>query len=236
MMSIFPAGSTGLRSKTDDVMRNLFGRTQPGTPAPGTPTVLTGPRIPRHSSAWKDLLKFLKSEQGLRILDIGPTSPTNINFLTTLGHGVYMADVVNEALRGNWMGVPDENGVAHFDVEGFLDNNLDFAGREFDVILLWTTLDYVPHDLVGPLIKRLRSSMRPGGRVLTFFHTKNTGNDTGFCRYHVTDSDSIETQETTGYAVQHVYTNRTIEKLFETYANTKFYLAKDNLYEVIITR
>jgi hypothetical protein len=236
MMSIFPAGNTGLRSKTDDVMRNLFGRTQPGPQTPGSPTVLTGPRIPRHSSAWKDLLKFLKSEQGLRILDIGPTSPTNINFLTTLGHGVYMADVVNEALRGNWMGAADENGVSHFDVEGFLDNNLDFAGREFDVILLWTTLDYVPQDLVGPLIKRLRSSMRPGGRVLTFFHTKNTGNDTGFCRYHVTDTDSIETQETTGYAVQHVYTNRTIEKLLENYANTKFYLAKDNLYEVIITR
>ena len=52
----------------------------------------------------------------------------------------------------------------------------------------------------------------------------------------MTDSDTIETQETTGYAVQHVYTNRTIEKLFETYNNTKFYLAKDNLYEVIITR
>jgi 2-polyprenyl-3-methyl-5-hydroxy-6-metoxy-1,4-benzoquinol methylase len=236
MMSIFPAGNTGLRSKTDDVMRNLFGRSQHGSQTPGSPTVLTGPRVPRHSSAWKDLLKYLKAEQGLRILDIGPTSPTNINFLTTLGHGVYMADVVNESLHGNWMGSPDENGVTHFDVEGFLDNNLDFAGREFDVILLWTTLDYVPQDLVAPLIKRLRSSMRPGGRVLTFFHTKNTGPDTGFCRYHVTDNDSIETQETTGYQVQRVYTNRTIEKLFETYSNTKFYLAKDNLYEVIITR
>jgi 2-polyprenyl-3-methyl-5-hydroxy-6-metoxy-1,4-benzoquinol methylase len=236
MMSIFPAGSTGLRSKTDDVMRNLFGRSQHGAQATGSPTVLTGPRVPRHSSAWKDLLKFLKAEPGLRILDIGPTSPTNINFLTTLGHGVYMADVVNESLHGNWTSAPDENGVTHFDVEGFLDNNLDFAGREFDVILLWTTLDYVPQELVGPLIKRLRSSMRPGGRVLTFFHTRNTGADTGFCRYHVTDNDTIETQETTGYAVQRVYTNRTIEKLFETYANTKFYLAKDNLYEVIITR
>jgi SAM-dependent methyltransferase len=236
MMSIFPAGSTGLRSKTDDVMRNLFGKTQHGAQASGSPTVLTGPRVPRHSSAWKDLLKFLKAEQGLRILDIGPTSPTNINFLTTLGHGVYMADVVNEALHGNWTSAPDENGATQFDVEGFLDNNLDFAGREFDVILLWTTLDYVPQALVGPMIKRLRSTLRPGGRVLTFFYTRNTGADTGFCRYHVTDSDTIETQETTGYAVQHVYTNRTIEKLFETYNNTKFYLAKDNLYEVIITR
>src|ERR1700742_3238514 len=236
MMSIFPAGNTGLRSKTDDVMRNLFGRTQPGPQTPGSPTVLTGPRIPRHSSAWKDLLKFLKSEQGLRILDIGPTSPTNINFLTTLGHGVYMADVVNESLHGNWMGAPDESGVAHFDVEGFLDNNLDFAGREFDVILLWTTLDYIPQDLVSPLIKRLRSSMRPGGRVLTFFHTRNLGPDTAFCRYHVTDSDTIESQETTGFKVQRVYTNRTIEKIFENYSNTKFYLAKDNLYEVTIPR
>jgi hypothetical protein len=52
----------------------------------------------------------------------------------------------------------------------------------------------------------------------------------------VTDSDSIETQETTGYAIQRVYNNRAIEKLFVSYANTKFFLAKDNLYEVIITR
>ncbi len=182
------------------------------------------------------MLKYLQSEQGLRILDIGPTSPTNINFLTTLGHGVYMADVVNEALRGNWMTKPDDSGTSQFDVEGFLDSNLDFGGREFDVILLWTTLDYIPQDLVEPVIKRFRSSLRPGGKVLAFFHTKNTGPDTNFCRYHVTESDSIDVQDSTTYAVQRVYTNRTIEKLFETYANTKFFLAKDNLYEVMITR
>src|ERR1700761_2242181 len=120
MMSIFPAGSAGLRSKTD-TMRNLFGRTQQGSQSHGSPTVLTGPRIPRHSSAWKDLLKFLKTEQGLRILDIGPTSPTNINFLTTLGHGVYMADVVNESLRGNWMTALDDSGAPRFDTDGFLE-------------------------------------------------------------------------------------------------------------------
>ena len=68
------------------------------------------------------------------------------------------------------------------------------------------------------------------------FIQKTPGTATGFCRYHLTDSDNIEAQETTGYAVQRVYTNRTIEKLFEAYANTKFYLAKDNLYEVMITR
>ena len=42
-------------------------------------------------------------------------------------------------------------------------------------------------------------------------------------------------QETNPLPVQRVYTNRTIEKIFEAYANMKFFLAKDNLYEVIIT-
>src|SRR5260370_38384154 len=107
MMSIFPAGSTGLRSKTDDVMRNIFGKTQHGAQATGTPTVLTGPRVPRHSSAWKDILKYLKSEQGLRIMDIGPTSPNNINFLTKLGHGVYLYVLEYEALHGKWMCTPE---------------------------------------------------------------------------------------------------------------------------------
>ena len=82
-----------------------------------------------------------------------------------------MSDVVNEALRGNWTGAPDENGVTHFDVEGFLDNNLDFAGREFDVVLLWTTLDYVPRIWSAPMIKRLRfllASRWPGAHVFPY--------------------------------------------------------------------
>ena len=37
MMNIFPAGSTGLRSKTDDVMRNIFGRTQHDSQASAEP-------------------------------------------------------------------------------------------------------------------------------------------------------------------------------------------------------
>jgi hypothetical protein len=218
------------------VIRNLFSRSQIDNQAGASPTVLTGPRMPRHSSSWSFLQKHLKSEQGLRILDIGPTSPANINFLTNLGHGVYMADVVHEALEGEWMTKPEDGSEPQFDVEGFLDQNLDFAGREFDVVLLWTTLDYIPEALVGPVIQRFRSSMRPGGRILAMFHTRATGAQTAFCRYHVTEGDNIEVQESTAYPVQRVYTNRTIENIFQAYASMKFFLAQDNLYEVIVTR
>jgi hypothetical protein len=46
----------------------------------------------------------------------------------------------------------------------------------------------------------------------------------------------IEMQESAPFPVRRVYTNRNIEKLFSIFNNYRFFLAKDNLYEVIITR
>jgi hypothetical protein len=218
------------------VLRNLFSRSS-SEPGRTGRTVLTGPRIPRHSSGWEAMLKHLHSEQGLRVLDIGPTSPQNINFLTNLGHSVYMADVVHEALTGPWILPPKEKGdLPGFDVPGFFEQNLNFGGREFDVVLLWTTLDYIPEGLVQPLIKHLQDAVREGGRILSIFHTKAAGPDTAYCRYHLTDNATIEMQESEPHPVQRVYTNRSIEKLFAEYGNYRFFLAKDNLYEVIMTR
>lgn len=199
--------------------------------------MLTGPRIPRHSSGWLALQKHLASEQALRVLDIGPTSPPNINYLTGMGHGVWMADLVHESLKSEWETPPAEAGGAPgFNAERFFEQNLNFSGREFDVVLLWTTLDYIPEGLVGPLIERLHQSLRPGGLILTIFHTKKTGPETAFCRYHLTETDEIEMQESEPFPVRRVYTNRSIEKLFSGYSNYRFFLAKDNVYEVIITR
>lgn len=186
------------------------------------------------------MLKHLKTEANLRILDIGPTSPSNINFLTGLGHSVYMADIVHEAMKPNWLkAVPEDQEAGapqQYDTEAFLEHNLGFSGRLFDVVLLWTTLDYLPEPMIAPVIDRFHSSMQPGGRILALFHTKKTGDETSFCRYHLTDSDNIEMQESAQYAVQRVYTNRNIEKLFDAYSNYKFFLAKDNVYEVIVSR
>jgi len=218
------------------VLRNLFRRDQDEPNRSGR-TVLTGPRIPRHSSGWEAMLKHMQSESNLRVLDIGPTSPQNINFLTELGHSVYMADLVHESLTGPWELPPESEGSAPgFDVPGFFEQNLNFGGREFDIILLWTTLDYIPSPLVEPLIEHLKNNVHPGGRILANFHSKAKGLDTAFCRYHVTSSATVEMQESESHPILRVYTNRTIEKLFSDFSNYRFFLAKDNLYEVIITR
>lgn len=182
------------------------------------------------------MLKHLKTEPNLRILDVGPTSPNNINFLTSLGHSVYMADLVHEAMSNDWRKPAVDGEEPEYDAESFVEQNLNFSNRLFDVILLWTTLDYLPQPLIEAVVKRLHASMNPGGRVLSFFHTRLSGSETPFCRYHLTDSDSIDMQESANWPVQRVFTNRGIENLFRAYSGYKFFLAKDSVYEVIITR
>jgi len=84
--------------------------------------------VPRHSSGWKELLKYLRGQESLRILDIGPTSSTNINYITNLGHSIYMANIVEEASKPEWL-IPGEAGEPpEFDVDRFLHHNLNFSG------------------------------------------------------------------------------------------------------------
>lgn len=202
---------------------------------PGSPAV-SGPRFGRYSGGWSTLRKRLQTESGLRVIDAGATSPTNINHLTSLGHSVYMADLVHDACTGDWQRGADEDGNAIWDVEGFLDSTLSFSGKKFDIVLLWTTLDYLPEQLVTPVVTRLYESMNAGGSVLAFFHTKTQGPMTENSRFHVTPTDEVEVQSGEPFPIQRAFTNRSIERLFTGWSGHRQFLAKDALSEVIMTR
>jgi len=201
-------------------------------------------RIPRHSSGWGQMLKFLRTEESLRVLDFGATSAGNINFITALGQSIYMANFVDDAARPEYL-VTTEGKPPTFDVERFMAENLDFHGRTFDVVLLWDTLDYLPQELLQPIVDRLFEVMSPGAQLLAFFHAgaapgamqkATSGDDSLFMRYHLTDNDQLELQRIGGRPILHTQTNRQVEAVFHRYAGYKFFLAKDNLREVIVTR
>jgi len=200
--------------------------------APG----LIGPRVPRHSGAWAELRKRLVAEPGLRIIDTGYTSPTNINYLTSLGHSVFLADLVHDACTENWRTGEDEEGNPIWNIEGYLNHTLNFSGRTFDVVLLWTALDYLPEPFVAPVVTHLHAAMNPGGQVLAFFHTRMQGEETACCRFHVTPEDSVDMQLTQQFPIQRVFTNRSIERLFNGWSGHRQFLAKDSVSEVIMTR
>lgn len=207
-----------------------------GSGAPATASGLTGPRVPRHSGGWATLRKRLQTEPGLRVIDIGYTSPTNINYLTNLGHSVFMADLVNDAVKGDWQKGTDENGKPILNVQKFIDTAFDFGGRMFDIVLLWTTLDYLPEPFVVPVVEHLYTNMNAGGSVLSFFHMKTEGPNTAFCRFHLTEGDQVEMQQAEAFPIQRAFTNRSIERLFSGWSGHRQFLAKDALSEVIMTR
>jgi hypothetical protein len=195
-------------------------------------------RTARHSSGWEKLSAHLKAQDSLRMLDIGPTSAGNINFTTNLGHSIYMANLVDDAARPEVkLNAAEAESAGHnYDVERFLRDHLDFAGRTFDVVAFWDTADYLPAELLQPIVDRIYDVMEPGGQLLAFFHSKATGDDTVFSRFHLTDTDQIQMQRIGGHNILQTYTNRQVEALFSKYSAYKFFLAKDSLREVLVTR
>ncbi len=189
-------------------------------------------RTERHSSGWAALQAFLREADGQRTLDIGPTSSTNINLLTGMGHSVYMADLVTEAQDPQWVEtLPD--GEKQFRVEAFLAENLQVRERTFDVVLLWDCLDFLPAPVVAATVERIEDAMAPGGKCLVFSHIKQEGS---FGRYHLRPDNAVDVQSLGELPVRQVYTNRQIEGLFRGYSGYKFFLAKDNLREILVTR
>jgi hypothetical protein len=190
----------------------------------------------RHSGGWAALRQRLQTSSSLSIIDIGYTSPANINFLTSLGHSVFLADLVQDACTGDWQNLTDEDGHPVWDVEGFLDHSLKFSGRKFDLVLLWTALDYLPEAFVSPVVEHLYEAMNPDGQLLAFFHTRTQGEETAHCRFHVTGGDDVEVQLARQFPIQRAFTNRSIERLFAAWSGYRQFLAKDSVSEVIITR
>jgi hypothetical protein len=198
-------------------------------------------RVPRHSSGWGQLLERLRAEESLRVLDVGPTSSTNINFVTALGHSIYLANLVEDAAKREWIVAQEEGGVGRFDVERFLTAHLNFSGRGFDIVLLWDTADYLPGELLEPVLERLHEVMAPGGQMLAMFHSPAStsgldGPKASFCRYHLTDANKVDVQRAGEYPLLNTYTNRQIEKLLGSFKGFHFFLGKDNVREVVVTR
>lgn len=200
----------------------------------GTPKMIDRP--PRNSSGWRDILKYLKETESLRVLDFGATSSHNINYLTSMGHSVYMANIVADATRPEWRKPLEEGAAPQFDVQGFVAENLNFSGRDFDVVLLWDTADYLPPELVPALFEKLHEVLRPSGRLLAFFHGAMPSPQTPFARYQLTDTDQLLLLSSGTFPVQQTYQTRQIEKFLKGYASNRFFLGKDNIREVIAIR
>lgn len=200
-------------------------------PAPRGPD-----RINRHSSGLQEFTRALAGREGLCILDLGPTSPTNIARLTGLGHKTYSEDVLLASSDPAFNLGRTKEGQTIYDVESFLKGNLVYPAPLFDGVLCWDLCDYLDESLVRPAVERIGDAMRRGGVLLAFFHTRDAGPDAPHYRYHILGDDLLELQPGSRARLQRVFHNRHIENLFSGFSSLKFFLARDNVREVLAVR
>ena len=211
-------------------------------------------RLTRRSSGLGELTRTFASEEPLCVLDLGSTSPTNIRYMTERGHKIYSEDLL-DASTDPGLAIKDESGAMTLDSKRFLTDNLVYPAAHFDVVLCWNLADYLDETLVKPVMGRLWSVLKPGGMLLAFFHTKEAGPDAPCYRYHIVGSDLLEMQRIEarravrkgptgavhtavgmGFRLQRVFNNRHIENLFRDFGSIKFFLARDNVREVLVVR
>jgi len=241
-----------MASVTQNFMK-LF-RSGPETPTPAQ----AQQKLTRRSSGLAELARTWNAtkntEQSLCVLDLGSTSPANIRHFTERGHKIYSEDLLTASAEPNLV-TKDEQGHPTLDSRQFLADNLVYPASHFDIVLCWNLPDYLDESLVRPVMGRLWSVLKPGGMLLAFFHTKDAGPDSPCYRFHIIGPDTLEMQRikprrearrgptgaihtaiSDGFRLQRVFNNRHIETLFRDFASIKFFLARDNIREVLVVR
>lgn len=192
-------------------------------------------RTSRRSTGFAEFTRSLKGSEELSVLDLGPTSAANIAFLTGFGGRVYNEDILRESLDREYM-VKQQDGAESLDAQKFFVENLDYSEHRFDAILCWDIPDYLHEALVKPMVERIHKILKPSGILLAFFHTKDAGPDSPYCRYHIVNGEVLELEPRPDFRLQRIFNNRHIENLFKDFASKKFFLARDNIREVLVVR
>lgn len=224
-----------MSSSGDNLKRWFRGAdaSQAKSAGPGKPA----PRTSRRCIGLGELLRNLQStgERKLCVLDLGPTSPANIAFITGMGARVFNEDVLTESQDPSYA-VKLEDGSVQIDPAKFFAENLNYDADQFDAILCWDVPDYLPESLVRPLVERLQVMLRVKGNLLAFFHTKDAGPESLYTRHHIVPPDVLELEPIQGFRLQRIFNNRHIENLFRDFASRKFFLGRDNIREVLMVR
>jgi SAM-dependent methyltransferase len=240
-----------MASVTQNFMK-LFRGSSGGSNGEKTPP--NSQKLTRRSSGLGELARLWDSENPLCVLDLGSTSAPNIRFFTERGHRIYSEDLLVASTEPQLV-TKDEQGNPALDSRKFLADNLLYPAAHFDVVLCWNLPDYLDEGLVRPVMGRLWSVLKPGGMLLAFFHTKDAGPDSPCYRFHILEKDNLEMQRIVlkrearrgptgavhtavadGFRLQRVFNNRHIETLFRDFASIKFFLARDNVREVLVVR
>lgn len=188
----------------------------------------------RKSDGLKHFFSILPDRSRLDILDLGGLSQANLSALSEFGGTVHAVDLLDQfdAYRREGREEPVDVAAAR----DFVDDFLNFPRNQFDAVLAWDCLEFMDSDVVYMAVPRLGEVLRPGGAMLTFFHTQGRGEEVPACRYRIETPQDLVLQPRHSRALPNTFNNRSLERLFVDFDSIKFFLTRDSIREVIVSK
>ncbi len=174
---------------------------------------------------------------GQKVLDLGPTSSSNIHFITGLGHKAYNEDVL---MAANAEPVGDcrarKKTARRWMWSAFWPRSLQYEAESFDAVLMWDVCDYLPEPLVKPVVERIYQITKPRGALLAFFHTRDAG--AGSAILPLSHQERGDAGAAAGAALPTAarLPEPARGKPLPRLHSIKFFLGKENIREVLLVR
>jgi len=198
----------------------------------------------RVSNGLKEFLWLLSDVDQPRILDLGNVSQATLNYFIQKGFRISTEDILRswkgfiaaeeDSLRRMAPGEESERVSQVSLAEKFLSESVRYGDESFNGILVWDLLDYLDSAMVPRLMDRLFEILRPGGVVLSMFHSRTPER---YHRYRVLENNSIEMVPAATISVHaRIFQNREILDLFGKFRSSKTFVARDQLREALFLK
>ncbi|HEX3879426.1 MAG TPA: hypothetical protein VHW24_20730 [Bryobacteraceae bacterium] len=187
----------------------------------------------RSSRGLEEFFRYVRDTSGLTILDLGPATQANINFITNLGHRIYTADflqVLDDTFGLN--DTVDQSNPGR--IEYFMKQALDYPADHFDGVLIWDVLEYLAPALLTAVVDRLSQIVRKKSYMLAFFHADDKQDSVPYYMFRIQSLSTLQVAHQGQRRPAQLFNNRSLEKLFGKFESVKFFLTKERLREVII--
>jgi hypothetical protein len=206
---------------------------------PGPSAVAASSANVRVSNGLKEFLWLISDSQQGRILDLGPVWQATVTFFIEKGFRVSTEDLLRawkdflaseeEDFRKGPVGNESEKVSPSMFADKFLDNALLYPAEHFHGVLAWDIFDYLDAQLLPKVMDRVYSMLRPGGAVLSLFHSRTPER---FSRYRIADTQTVELIPASTLSVHaRVFQNREILDIFGKFRSSKTFVGRDQVRE-----
>ena len=194
----------------------------------------------RKSYGLQALVNSFGAGRPLYVLDFGGPIQDNINFITDpvngAGHRLYVDHLLHAYEYFFSAKEQEEAAFQPGRIEEFIASLLDFPDQSADVILIWDRLQFLPPPVAEAVVARLYQILAPDSFVLALFRTDSSGADRAPYTCRILDDHTLQLREQPPLRRIQTFNPRTIQKLFQSYREVKFFVSRESLQEVLIKR